>query len=202
MKTIITLLTVTVLIISGSLTSCKSSKKVLVSNPAPAKVRKDSVVTTHKAEQKNTEVVKKNVAPPAESIVDVPPADVQNRFVATYPTATNVIWAKETPLVDVENKNTTNYEAIFLTNGKKNWITYSATGNVVEQRQEILADQLPQNVYNAIKKKYPNSTIVSATTYKHVKNEGSYMAIIKPLSGLDTKEIEIILRENGSFVEK
>jgi len=202
MKTMIISLSITVLIVSGLLTSCKPNKKILVSTPASPKARKDSTATTYKAADKNSTAVKKNTGPQAESIVNVPPVDIQNKFVAVYPSATNVTWAKETPLVGVENNKTTNYEAIFLTNGKKNWVTYSVEGNIVEQRQEILADQLPKNVYNAIKKKYPNSSIVSATTYKHIKNEGSYSAIIKPLSGLDMKEVEIILRENGSFVEQ
>jgi hypothetical protein len=41
---------------------------------------------------------------------------------------------------------------------------YAENGKLVEARSAILPDQLPENVYEAIKKEYPEDQIVAATT--------------------------------------
>jgi len=135
-----------------------------------------------------------------EAVVSVPPTQIGNKFSGDHAMATNVSWAKETAGANESDK--TNYKAVYVEDGKKNWITYTESGVIVEERHEILTDQLPQNIYNSIKVKYPDVKIVSASTYKHLKQDGSYAVVIRPLTkSVDSNEQELIVRENGTFVQ-
>lgn len=181
----------------GLLTSCNSTKKMQAATPPTQKVKKETTEihrepTTDSATPKNIET---------ETVEALPPSQIEQKFEHDHSSATIVTWKKETDTAITKESANTNYKALYIESGKKNWITYTETGAIVEERHEILVDQLPQNIYNSIKKQYPDNQIVSASTYKHLKGDGSYAVLIKPVSGVDSQERELIIRENGTVVE-
>lgn len=191
MKTMFIPLSITVMIISLLFASCGTNKKMQASAAPSTKIKKDSTTASPKKEEA--------IVPKTES-VKVPPADIKNNFSSTFPLAENAAWKKQSMSTSTTTSSIT-YNVEFVEAGKKNWITYSEQGTVIEQRQEILVDQLPQNIYNAIRINYPTYSVASATTYKSTTKEGSYAILLKPLSKFDTKQIEVILTENASLVE-
>jgi glucose/arabinose dehydrogenase len=181
MKAMFIPISTTIMIISLLFSSCTANKKAQASTsaPAPDKVKKESTVSN----------------PKKEDAVAVP----KNNFSTRFPEAANVAWNKQSLSTDATT--VTSYHVAFIEGDKKNWITYSAKGDVLEERQEILIDQLPQNIYNAIRVNYPTYRVASATTYKNTKKEGSYAVVLKPLSKFDTTETEVIFTENATLVE-
>ena len=182
MKIIFIPLSITMMIISLLFASCGTNKNMQASSKPATKDKKEEAVV-----------------PKIEPIA-APPVDIKNNFSTRFPSAENPSWKKQSILVE-EATISTNYNVAFVDLGKKTWITYSDQGNVIEERQEILIDQLPQNIYNAIRINYPTYRVASATTYKSTEREGSYAVMLRPLSKFDTKEIEVILTENASLVE-
>jgi hypothetical protein len=177
-------------------TACGSSKKLQSSN-----TKKNNTKTDRKSEEKKTQSVQKKTTSTTTDAYDpLPPIGVENIFKSSYPSVTSAVWTKEMPLIKLENKNARDYKVIFILDTTKNSVIYSEKGELIETRSQILPDQLPPNVYNAIKKKYPDAHIVSAATFKNSKINGSYSAIIKPRAKA-AEEKEVILTENGVFVE-
>ena len=171
------------------------------------------IVATKKPVKKNIVVTKKVKAPvvaaaenktvtetPTETYTPFPPTAVEDIFNNRYPSATNVAWTKEIPL-NAENANgeINDYRVDFLLEEIKYSVVYSKDGEQIEVREQILPDQLPPNIYTAIKRKYPDVHIVYASTCKNKKYSGSYSAIIKTQSNPDN--VEIILAENGTFIK-
>ena len=170
------------MIISLLFASCGTNKKMQASSKPAIKNKKEEVVVT-------------KIEP-----ITAPPADIKNNFSTRFPSAENSSWNKQSVSKD-EATTSTSYNVAFVDAGKKIWITYSDQGNVIEERQEILIDQLPQNIYNTIRINYPTYKVASAATYKSTEREGSYAVVLRPLSKFDTKEIEVILTDNASLVE-
>lgn len=197
MKAVYNIVGILVITFSGLLMSCNSSTKMHASKQPVQKVKAD---TTETVDGKNIrpDTIKKIQT---ETLGSLPPSKIEDQFSAEHSLATNVTWAKETTPINSNESSNSNYKAVYTENGKKNWITYAATGDIIEERHEILKDQLPQNIYNSIKQKYPDTEIVSVSTYKHLKHDGSYAVSVKPISDTDSKEMELILRENGTVVE-
>lgn len=179
------------MVISALLSSCSSGKKVQASTTPSTTIKKESTVTGPKKEE---------VVTPETKSTEVPPSDLKDNFANRFPLAKNVSWEKSSDLTDA-SATTAQYKVVFVEDGKTNWIIYSEKGDILEERQQIEIDQLPQNIYNAIKEKYPTYKIALATTYKHTHKEGSYAVVLKPVSPNDTKEISAIFRENASLVE-
>ncbi len=188
----------TLMIFSALITSCSTHKNMQASTAPVQKTKPDSIII-NRPEDRN--ITKRNNRQQTETITASVPPVIKEEFKKAHSEATDVVWSKKTSFAGSTNNALTTYKAVFVSNNKSNWIIYSENGELIEERQEIKTDQLPQNVYNAIKQKYPDSDIVLATTYKHLKQDGSYYALIVPLSGVEKKEIELILRENGSFVQ-
>ncbi len=204
MKTTLYSLALLMLVTCALFTACGPSKKLQFSKAQVKQLKKDSIETRHKLDEKNTankdktKTSKSTLATfDTKAYKPLPPIVVENSFKSKYASATEVVWTKKMPLVKVKNKDTRYYKADFLMEKNTNSVVYSENGELIEVRAQILADQLPPNIHDAITKKYPNATIVSATTFKNTKINGSYTAIIKAQS----EEKEVILMENGTFVE-
>jgi len=188
------------IIVSLLFSSCRTNKKIQASNKTPVvqnsnvKVKEPLATTTEIAvvEKKETPVVSKPspVVNTIETPEALPPIPVNTIFKSNYPKATEVFWKKEV----------SDYKVNFVLSENRNSLVYSENGTLLETRVQILPDQLPPTIYTAIQNKYPNSMIISATTLKNSKGEGSYTAIIR--TGTDKMEIkEIVMMENGTFVE-
>jgi hypothetical protein len=189
-------------------TACGPSKKLKASRAQVNQLKKDSIEARKKNDEKNA--VDKNTADKTtsttplstydtKSYIPLPPDAVDNNFKSKYPAATQIVWTKRMPLVKTKTKNAMDYKATFVIEKNNNSVIYSENGVLIERREQIAPDQLPPNIYDAITKKYPKATIVSATNFKNLKLNGAYTAIIKPKE--QSQEIEVILTENGTFVE-
>ena len=195
-------------------TGCSHHKKMQASKTQINQPQKENIETPQKLNSKNTSnnnnVVAKNTSgKPKPSIplptydtkayVPLPPTSIEDNFKSKYPSASDVVWVKKMPLVKSKNPNASDYKATFVLSGNNNSVIYSDMGELIETREQLSPDQLSQNIYNAIIKKYPDATIVSASSFKNSKINGSYAAIIKTAS--QAGELEVILTENGVFVE-
>jgi hypothetical protein len=126
----------------------------------------------------------------------LPPLSIEKAFKSDYPSAKNVVWTIEKPTLTLEHTRT--YKANFAMAETKIWAIYGRNGVVIETEEQILPEQLPAVIYDAIKSKYPEVYIVSASLIKSHKVKGSYAAVIRPYVMAD--RTEIILSENGTFV--
>ena len=209
MKSVSHFLGLLILVACALSTSCVSNKKMKAATAHIEQLKKDSIATHHKLNEKNAVVVKNKVSvdtvqkvavvPKNDAIQPLPPLIVADAFNKDYPSASEIVWTKEIPLLKSENKNTRDYRVTFVFEKNKKSVIYSEKGKVVETKEQILPDQLPPNIYSAIKKKYPDFNIVSASTLKSLKINGSYTVVISNSTRTDEKEL--ILMENGTFVE-
>jgi hypothetical protein len=174
-------------------TACGPSKKLQTSTK-PAEGKAPVEKKTAPVQKKTTSVTT------TEAYAPLPPTSIENTFKASYPSVTDAVWTKEMPLIKIEDKNARDYKVNFTIDNSKSSVIYSEKGELIETRSQILPDQLPPNVFNAIKTKYPDAHIVSAATFKNSKINGSYAAIIKPQAKA-AEEKEVILTESGMFVE-
>ena len=126
----------------------------------------------------------------------LPPLIIEKAFKSDYPSAKNVVWTIEKPTLTLEHNRT--YKANFAMAETKIWAVYGRNGVIIETEEQILPEQLPAVIYDAIKSKYPEVYIVSASLIKSHKVKGSYAAVIRPYVMAD--RTEIILSENGTFV--
>lgn len=217
MKNILHSLAFIVLSASFFFTSCASKRKA--STKASAKTNTKAEQKSKTSEMKpaiiNTEIVKvethtttktkvtkteaTHVSPEHITIATpLPPEKVSDVFKKSYPFASEITWTN-TMASSKPDQQTHDYKANFLLKEEKNTVIYAENGDLIESRAQILPDQLPQNVYTAIKNKYADAEIVSATTYKSTKVKGSYTAIVK--SQAFATLTEVILTDTGVFVE-
>ncbi len=209
------------LLVCVMMTSCGLFKRKMISNTQVKHVKKDSSHVTGKRHipvksndvlvEKKKEPVAPSVADPASSppvivppvtktidgVVPLPPTLVEKTFNSNFPSATSVVWTKVKP--SLGGISTTGFRANFQLQHVKNEVIYDESGSLLEMREEILPEQLPPTVYNAIKTQYPSVYILSATAFKKSHINGSYAAIILPYA--QSEHIEVILMENGTFVK-
>lgn len=180
--------------------SCVSSKKSSTTTVPIEKQKKESVTTPNSKGKKKINVIKKDNPPKAMNLsgsenkdvfVVAPPTRVGQTFHQSYPSARDVLWTKQ--------KSSTHYKANFFLDDNKQSVIYAENGDWIETSTQILPDQLPQQVYNAIKHEYPGVFVVSATSIKNVNNRASYSAVIRK----ETKasEREVTLTDQGLFLK-
>ncbi len=199
MKTNIYFLALFAIIGGIVLTGC-GNKKMQASKARIEQLKQDSIETHRKLNEKNNSAtVKKSTTPvkKAESYTPVPPNEVEKVFKTKYPAAKEVSWSKED--LAVINK-VQGYKVNFELDNSRNSVIYSEKGELIELREQILPDQLPPNIYAAIKTKYPGVQIIYAANYKSRKINGAYSALIKPETNVE-EIIEVILTEDGTFVK-
>lgn len=194
MKSLLIVIASAAILFSG-LTSCTSNRKMQSSNPPAGQIKKDTAGVAR--ESKNATVVpEKNTTTKTTVTETLPPTSIQETFKKDHVNAREASWAKHDMTED------SHYIVVYTEDNKTNSIIYSKGGSIIEERHQINVDQLPQNIYNAIKAKYPNYDIVSAATYKHTTKEGSYVAVVKPQANqTDMKEVELIIKEDGKFAD-
>jgi hypothetical protein len=190
---------------TATFTACVSAKKSQASKTNTEVLKNNNSEVNRKLSEEATPAkkVKKPTAEytpkSAENLSPLPPAEVAGVFKSSYPTATQVTWAKETPSPKLENSSNPDYKASFTLRDKRNSAIYTEKGELVETREQILPDQLPKNVHDAITNRHPDVRIMSASTFKNSNMKGSYTAII--LLPAAPEEKELILMDNGTFVE-
>ena len=180
--------------------SCVSSKKTSTSTASVEKKGKKNVETSKSEEKKTateekTVTTKKEVNPSTmaniDEVVSTPPIKVNESFKKMQPAAKEVLWTKM--------KSSTNYKVDFILDENNESITFSENGDWTETRTQILPDQLPHNIYNAIKEKYPDVFVVSAASIKNVNTKASYSAVLRKET--ETFAFEVILTDQGVFLE-
>lgn len=224
MKTIAKYLAIIVVTSSTMFTACVSKKKMKASAAHIEQLKKDSIATHRKLDAKMAAVAKKqevnqaHVANPAteahvakhethvstvltkpEHISPLPTSEVESAFKLSYPDAHNIVWTNEVLHSHPDTLAEKAFKASFLTHEKHHTVVYAENGKLVEARSEILPEQLPENVYEAIKKQFPEEQIVSASTFKSSRSDGSYTAVVK--SKLHEVEKNLIIAENGTIVK-
>lgn len=215
MKTIAKYLAIIILTSGTMMTACVSKKKMKASAARIEQLKKDSIATHHKLDTKLATITKKQevhekhvvkqetdmpktVRNP-EHFTPLPPSAVDSVFKISYPDAKEIVWTNEIVHNHSEASIEKAYKASFLVQEKRQTVVYAENGKWVEARSEILPDQLPEIVYEAIKKQFPDEQIVAATTYKSTRTNGSYTAVVK--SKLHDVEKILIVAENGAIVK-
>jgi len=156
-------------------------------------VTKEKVVTeTTVTVTENPEKTEKVATP----ITPTPPQTVASIFKKEYPNASATVWND----VVTEGKNGKMYLVSFLLNNNRNSAIFNEKGVEVERRSEILPVQLPQNIYDAIKHKYKDAEIISASTFHSTLSKGNYAAKVKSEEFAIVSEF--ILNEKGEFIEQ
>ena len=212
MKSTVHLLACLTVVGLALLTSCGQNKKLLSSRAQVAQLKKDSTETKRKLDSlaHKEKLAKEDAIVPLEkktsnmdtkvdANITFPPNSIASIFKSQYPAASQVAWTKERLILAAENKEINCYKSCFLIIKNKNTVMYAESGELIETRVQILPEQLPQNIHDAIKSKYPENKIMYASTFKNTKIDGSYVAMIKIPSQVEEKEI--ILTENGTFVK-
>jgi len=126
--------------------------------------------------------------------------DLEETFKKQHIRATDIVWGKDS-ILHKDTNNTKTHQLNYIEDGKKNTIIYGMDGNIVEERHQILIDQLSQPAYNALKESYPECKIVEAYIYKNTSKEGSYYVITKNITDLKKEQIVLLIREDGTFVQ-
>ena len=134
-----------------------------------------------------------------DTYVPLPSKTIESAFNSSFPTAKDVVWTKEKNLSAQYEPNSIIYRANFKIIDNKNTAIYSEKGQLLEAREQILPEQLPPAIYNAIKNQYPNVIIVSATSVKYSITKATYAAIIQ--TSPNAAYSEVILAENGTFMK-
>lgn len=128
-----------------------------------------------------------------------PPEMVAIEFKNNYPNFTQPMWSKSPTSVSSNSMQTNLYRVDFKNETQENSATYTEIGERIETKVKILPEQLPQNIYEAIKVKYPGSLIISAFTYSSKKSNATYFVILKTEFPVQKKEL--IINENGVIEE-
>lgn len=162
-------------------------------SPAKEEEIKTTVVTTEKIVTETTVVVTEK---PDAIYTTKPLENVAVIFNKEYPTASASVWNEVVP----EGKNGKLYLVSFLLGDNRNSAIYNEKGIEVEKRSEILPIQLPHTVYDAIKNKYKDAEIISASTFHSTVSKGNYAAKVK--SEAFAIVSEFILTEKGEFIEQ
>lgn len=158
----------------------------------------DSLTNAPKTNAKNILNVPKKILV-NDNLNTFPPASVSTSFKTNFPITTQLAWTKISHTMPFKTANTYFYKAEFKRENNQNTATYTESGELVESKVKILPEQLPQNIYDAIKKKYTDAQILSAYTYKSTQNSATYFVLIK--FPLQLQEKELTIMENGIFAE-
>ncbi len=165
----------------------------VMEEPKKEPVRETPVRTTSKASPTTHTTIAH-----AYHVVPLPPLAIEKAFNATFPSAKNVVWTKVKPFMLLDFKCTSLFKVNFSIQQTKNIAIYDENTEILEMREEIIPEQLPPNVYSAIKSQYPSGFILSATALRKSKSHGAYAAVVRPFP--EEEQIEVILMENGSIV--
>ncbi len=186
-----------------------SSARELAARARIAQLERDSsarkLAASKAGEMNRPDVPAKQKTTPVPSVrtedenVSLPPVRVASVFATSYPAASKVWWTRKAPHTQLVDKATGHYKADFLVAANTNSVIYDENGKLVESREEILPVQLPPNILEAIKKKYPNTFVLSASTFKSTQMEGSYAAILRSTAQSD--DIEVVMTETGEFIK-
>lgn len=134
-----------------------------------------------------------------ETYTPLPSNEVEKAFKSSFPTAKSIIWTKESPLPNSYNVASNGYKANFTVLENKNTAIYSEAGQLLEAREQILPEQLPPAIYNAIQSKYPGFVVISATSVKYSVLKATYAALIRV--NPQSEVTEVVLSENGTFLK-
>ena len=154
---------------------------------------KTKVITKEKVVTETSVVVREK---PDKVLTSKPLESVAANFNKEYPSATTAIWNEVVP----EGQNGKLYLVSFMLDKTRNSAIYTEKGIEVERRSEILPAQLPQTIYDAIKNKYKDAEIISATTFHSTVSKGNYAAKVKSEAFAITSDF--ILTEKGEFIEQ
>lgn len=116
------------------------------------------------------------------------PAKAKTAFISHFPKATSVKWGKD---------GKDSYEANFMENGKEMSANFATNGAWQETETEMAGNDLPKNILEAVKKKYPNGKIVGGAKIELANKEIHYEADVKN----GKKKMEVILSEKGEFIK-
>ena len=156
------------------------------------------VVTTEKVVTETTVVVSDDATKTATPVptMPAPPQVVMSNFNKEYPTANASVWND----MVTDGKNGKMYLVSFLLGSNRNSAIFNDKGFEIERRSEILPVQLPHTIYDAIKNKYKDAEIISASTFHSTVSRGQYAAKVKSESYAIVSEF--ILTEKGEFIEQ
>lgn len=174
----------------------KNTKEKPISNKTQEVDTKTTVVTKEKVVTETTSVTTETPEKVFTPTPPTPPEKVAAIFKKEYPAATTSIWNQMVP----EGKNGKMYLVSFLLGSNRNSAIFNENGIEIERRSEILPDQLPQTIYDAIKSKYKDAEIISATTFHSTLLKGNYAAKVKSESFAIVSEF--ILTDKGEFIEQ
>lgn len=125
---------------------------------------------------------------------------IEQEFKKQHTRASDILWSKDS-ILNEDTNNPTSYKVVYLEDGKKGVIIYNSEGKIIEEKHQILTDQLSQTIYNAIKKSYPDYKIVDVYTYKHITKEGTYYVITEKSSNVSNDQVILYVKEDGTFVQ-
>lgn len=221
MKTIAKYIAISIISTGTLFTACVSNKQMKASAAHIEQLKKDSIATHQKLDAKMAVVTEKQktqvvhelreahavkhethvstTPTKPEHFTPLPPSGVESAFKLSYPDARETVWTNEILHSQPDTLVEKAYKASFLVQAKRHTVVYAENGKMIEARSEILPEQLPENVYEAIKKQFPEEQIVSASTYKSSRTNGSYTAVVK--SKLHAVEQILIVAENGTIVK-
>lgn len=197
MKNILIVLSSVSIICAGLFSSC-AKKNTQASAPVKTTTKVETTTTT-KNTTTNPTVKEKSSSEKVASTGSVNISYLQSEFAKQHTKASNVEWSKDS-ILSKQNKNA-DYIVKYIEDEKQHFITYASDGKIIEEKHEVLIDQLPQPSYNSIKEGYPDYKIVQVYTYKHITKEGSYLVITEKITDLNKEQQELFLRENGTFVK-
>ena len=170
----------------------ESKPKTVYSKTIKKESKTKTSLNTQKKQNDSIKINSKNTEIANESNLKLPSDAALKTFKATYPTINDALWAREL----IPNSKANNYKVYFIFNKVKNWELYSEEGYLIESRTEILEAQLPLNIHDAIKAKYPDVIIVSTSVCKKTNSNATYSAIIKQTN--EGIEREIVLKRTNS----
>jgi hypothetical protein len=208
-----TLLVIVTILFFGSCARVKSSKstsaKKIPAKTSQVNTAKDKTNTAKTQEEEVTTKVMTTEIIETETITVVtdktvaispnmakPSKMVMTNFNKEYPSAISSVWNTIVP----ESKNGKMYLVSFMIGTNRNSSIFTEKGIEVERRSEILPVQLPQNVYDAIRNKYNDAEILSASTYNSTLSKGNYATKVK--SEAFAVISEFILTDKGEFIEQ
>jgi len=174
----------------------ENSKDKPISNKTAEIDTKTTVETKEKTVTETTVVTNETPEKAFIPTSPAPPEKVAAIFKKEYPTASTSIWNQVVP----EGKDGKLYLVSFLIGANRNSAIFNENGIEIERRSEILPVQLPQTIYDAIKNKYKDAEIISATTFYSTVSKGNYAAKVK--SEAFAIVSEFVITEKGEFVEQ
>lgn len=125
----------------------------------------------------------------SSSFALTPPKVVKDAFDKKFPTATKIVWGKE---------SAKEWEADFVLDGIKISAVFFEDGKWMETEQMIKTSELPTAVADAIKAKYPSWTIAEADKTESAKLGAIYEADLKK----GTSKKAVACKADGTMVKE